>query len=294
MDTVEQRIAQLEQKLEHMGSALERAEQAERTWRGKSNHAGRGMRLAQVAAACGAVATIGALTMGTVAAKPGPQPLTVKAPFRVLDNAGYPGLVYDGTNLHLYYGGRESVVLGPGDGGEPVVQVFNSKGEATAALQSLPDGTGELAVAGEAGHVARLRTISGQQTLTFYKGNALQVGIGAVPGGGLVEVNDAAGKQMAHLSSNGKTGTIQIYDVDGSARAVLGSDLATGEAELDLLYRDGKTPAVRLAEVGNGGYFSLTNRSGIARVEGGTLSGSDVGILRAFGPGGFDFVRGRK
>jgi hypothetical protein len=39
--------------------------------------------------------------------------------------------------------------------------------------------------------------------------------------------------------------------------------------------------------------MAVTNRAGVARVEIGTLA-SDQGIVRAFGPGGFDYIRGMK
>ena len=42
------------------------------------------------------------------------------------------------------------------------------------------------------------------------------------------------------------------------------------------------------------GYFALTNQQGIARVEAGVLAQEDLGIVRAFGPGGYDYIRGRK
>jgi hypothetical protein len=52
-------------------------------------------------------------------------------------------------------------------------------------------------------------------------------------------------------------------------------------------------PAVELSGYDHG-YFALTNDKGTARVEAGTLVPEDLGIVRVFGPGGYDYIRGRK
>jgi len=338
MDVVEQRIARLEQKLEQMGSALERAERESRALRGRSGHTGRGARLAQLAAACGATATIGALTMGTAAAKPGPQSLTVKAPFKVVGNSGQPFMGVDANGLlTIYRNRRPAVVLGPGEDAFGLVQVYSPSGDPVAELSALANGTGQLAVVGDEGQVARLgaspdvinqltlrfykggavqarvgadkdggtlhlnaehgpsvdlgTTQSGQTTLLFMQGNKILGGVGASSTGGLLQLNNATGKKMLLLGENSNSGTVEVYDTAGQTKILLATTPA-GRAELNLLYSDGN-PAVQLAEVSAGGYFSLTNRSGVARVEAGILP-SDQGILRVFGPGGFDYIRGRK
>ena len=295
MDTVEQRIAQLEQRLEQMGSALERAERAERTWRGKSNHAGRGMRLAQLAAACGVAVTIGALTMGTAAAKPGPQSLTVRAPFKVVGNSGQPFMGVDANGLlTIYRNRRPAVVLGPGEDAFGLVQVYSPSGDPVAELSALANGTGQLAVVGDEGQVARLGAspdVNNQLTLRFYQGKTVLAGVGGGKAG-LLQINDASGKKMVLLGENGNGGTVGLYNPAGQNKILLATG-ATGHAEIDVNYGGNGVPAVRLQEKNTGGYLSITNTAGIERVAGGVLT-SDRGFMQVYGPGGYDFIIGRK
>jgi len=218
--------------------------------------------------------------------------------------------------------------------GQPGLKLINNAGSTVAGLQTRVNGTGELVVDGLDGRIMRLGTDNGEMALRFYKGGAVQArvgadkdggtlhlnaehgpsvdlgttqsgqttllfmqgnkilgGVGASSTGGLLQLNNATGKKMLLLGENSNSGTVGVYDTAGQTKILLATTPA-GRAELNLLYSDGN-PAVQLAEVSAGGYFSLTNRSGVARVEAGILP-SDQGILRVFGPGGFDYIRGRK
>jgi len=218
--------------------------------------------------------------------------------------------------------------------GQPALKLLNHSGDNIAALQASANGTGELVVGGLDGRTTRLGTDNGEMALRFYKGDAVQArvgadknggilhlnaehgpsvdlgttqsgqttllfmqgnkilgGVGASSMGGLLQLNNATGKKMLLLGENSNSGTVGVYDTAGQTKILLATTPAE-RAELNLLYSDGN-PAVQLAEASGGGYFSLTNRSGVARVEAGTLS-TDQGIVRAFGPGGFNYIRGRK
>ena len=208
-------------------------------------------------------------------AAPAPKTLTVKAPFVVQNDAGQ-------TVFRV--------------GGKSVVKLFDSSGRVLVALQPNETGaSGELVVAGsKPGQDARLSSYGGALALRFYKGgDTFLGGIGDYANGGLLELRNNAGKTMAKVYNNGTSGTVAIYNAEGKTKALLATDTAKGQAEFDLFNADGTTPAVQLSEVAAGGYFAVTNRAGIARVEAGTLA-SDQGIVRVFGPGGFDYIRGRK
>ena len=153
---------------------------------------------------------------------------------------------------------------------------------------------GELAVAGaEPGLIARLGSYGrGALGLRFYKGDTFLGVVGASTDGGLLQLSDTAGTPMARVYNNGTSGTVGIYNAEGKTKGLLATT-ASGDAEFDLFHADGATPAVQLSEVAAGGYFAVTNRAGIARVQAGTLA-SDQGIVRVYGPGGFDYIRGVK
>lgn len=292
MDMVEQRIAQLEQRLEQMGSALERAEREARARRGRSGHTRRGMRLIRLAGVCGMAVTVGALTMGTAAAKPGPQPLTVRAPFTVVTNAGQALQVNTLGQLTLYHAGHPIVVLGSGADAAGLVRVQTLSGQPVAELASLLNGTGALTVVGDEGQTARLGAspnVLDQLTLRFYQGTTELAGLGGGKKGGLVQVNDAMGKKMAKLGSNGTSGEMSIYDADGSTKMLLGTNNA-GRPVLDML--NGTAVVVALEELMHGGALTLGDTSGTERVAAGVLR-SRKGFVQVSGPKGSDFIIGK-
>ena len=262
------RFTQLEQRLAQVEEELRQATTRSRHLAG----------LTSMVAACGLVAVL-AITGGAATAAPGPQELTVKAPFVVENDAGQTVF-------------RVGLINGSGQ-----ARLFDNRGRVLVALQTNKTGTsGEVAVAGaNPGQIARLGTYAGGATLglRFYQGDTALGIVGASARGGLLMLADKAGTPMARVYNNGTSGTVGIYNAEGKTKALLATDPASGEAEFDLFYADGTTPAVQLSEVAAGGYFAVTNRAGIARVQAGTLP-SDQGIVRVYGPGGFDYIRGRK
>jgi len=268
---LEQRLAQVEVELEMSHMRIEQLRQSA----SRSRHKG---RVTSALAACAFVAVLG-ITAGTASAAPGPKQLTVKTPFEVQNQAGR--VIF-----------RVAEQSGDGSG---IAKVYDVDGKTLVALQTNESGgSGEVAVNGsKPGQIARLSSYGGDLGLRFYVGDNEQANFGTSAAGGQMQLNNSAGKLMAKIGNNGTSGTVGIYNADGITKGLLGTDTKQGYGEFDLFYADGTTPAIQLSEVSAGGYIGLTNRAGIARVQAGILPG-DIGILRTYGPGGFDFVRGMK
>ena len=178
--------------------------------------------------------------------------------------------------------------------GSGLVQVFNSGGTPLGSLQVKNNNSAELAIiSSSADRAARLGLSQDgtQMTLRFLQGAKLIAGIGDSGSGGLLELFDKTGKKAVKASNNGHGGTVGIYGSDEQPKVVVAVNDA-GRGGLDIL-NDSGGPAITMKAQSNGGYFALTNAAGVARVEAGILP-SDQGILRTYGPGGFDYIRGRK
>lgn len=268
------RFAQLENRLAHVEGELVHARRQVDALR-RSSRAGLAERLTSRLVLCGAVA-LGALSLGTAAAAPAPQTLTVKAPFSVVSANG----------TIVFRVGVDA--LGGG-----VAKIFSASQNPVLSLQTSVAGAGgEVAVSGDvSGQVARLGGNGAQLALRFYKGSTIEAGMGATADGGILEIFDKKGTRTAKVANNGSGGTMGIYGNDGKNTALLGNS-ESGRGGLDILSASGN-PAATLAAVAGGGYFAVANQAGIARVEAGILP-SDQGIVRVFGPGGFDFIKGRK
>ena len=178
--------------------------------------------------------------------------------------------------------------------GSGLVQVFNSGGTPLGSLQVKNNNSAELAIiSSSTDRVARLGLSQDgtQMTLRFLQAAKLIAGIGDSGSGGLLELFDKTGKKAVKAANNGHGGTVGIYGTDEQPKVVVAVNDA-GRGGLDIL-NDSGGPAITMKAQSNGGYFALTNAAGVARVEAGVLT-SDQGILRTFGPGGFDYIRGRK
>lgn len=270
------RFARLEQRLESVEMDLAGARSRIATLERGGGWSTRVGRVIRVPLACG-VAAFAAMALGTAAAAPKPQALTVKAPFQVLNSKGT--LVF-------------SVSADAATGGG-VAKVYAASGAPVAALQTSEAGTGgELAVGGDVtGQKVRLGGNNDQLTLRFYQGSTLLGGMGSSANGGLLQLNDKTGKTTAKMANNGNGGTVGIYGSDEKPKVIMATNGETGRGAIDILGDNGE-PAVTLRATANAGYFAIANTAGTARVEAGVLSG-DLGIVRAFGPKGFDFVRGK-
>jgi hypothetical protein len=99
-----------------------------------------------------------------------------------------------------------------------------------------------------------------------------------------------AQKETAFYGSVSTGGEAALYKTSGdNPSTVLGAGPAGGYLQLQQASGD---PVAVLAENDAGGYFALSNKQGIARVEAGTNK-QDQGVVRAFGPAGFNFIEGR-
>jgi hypothetical protein len=224
--------------------------------RALQQHATRARFFGRLTSAIAACGLLAVLTFtaSSATAGPAPAPSTVRAPFAVQNAAG-----------------------------KVLFQVEDASGAGRAIAY---DHTGRSTVSFEPNP-------SGGMSLRFYNGATLQAAMASTASGGIMQVNNTAGDKMALIGSNATSGTVGIYNAEGKTKGLLATDTKSGDGEFALFYADGTTPAVKLSEVAVGGYIAVTNRAGTARVEAGTLP-SDQGIIRAFGPGGFDYIRGMK
>jgi hypothetical protein len=283
------RIAELESRLARLQAELHGVRGRLSELEGRSRGVGLRSRLLHVPALIGLceLVLVAALGLGTASAAP--QYLTVQG-LRVVGSAGLAAQL-DSGGLFIYRANRIVSQVGATADGAGLIQVFNSSGNRVAALQTTTNGYGELVVGGADGK-ARLGVDQGSlnQTLRFYNGNNVVAGIGIVDGSGLLQVNDASGRKMATLANNGATGALSIYDSTAQTRINVSSSKGLGAIDI---YNASGGPAISMAEHPNGGYLGLTNSAGIGRVEAGVLP-SDRGVVRTFGPGGFNYIEGRK
>ncbi len=168
--------------------------------------------------------------LGLGTASAAPQALTLKD-LKITDSNGAPVIELNNQGVSVYRGRDVLAKMGTAIGGGGLISVSNGSGERVGALQGRQS-YGELVVGGPDGR-ARLGVDQGttNQTLRFYNGNKV-AGVGDVDGSGLLQINDATGNKMATLNDNGQ-------------------------------------PAITFKAQSNGGYFALTNASGMARVEAG-------------------------
>lgn len=199
-------------------------------------------RATSTVAAC----AILAITVRTATAASAPRALTVKAPFIVKNATG------------------QAMFQVAAKGGPGIADLFDGEGKTLVALQPNESGaSGEVTVAGvKSGDIVRLSSYGGAESLRFYTSDNLQGGIGASANGGILQLNDKTGKIMAKVANNGTSGMVGIYNTGENTKGLLGTDTASGDAEFDLFYAAGATPAVKLSEVAAGGYFALTNHAG--------------------------------
>ena len=217
---------------------------------------------------------------------------------RAYDTEGHPRAVMSvlssGGSIQAQSSGGDPVAgIYQHSDGTGLVQVFDPQGEPVGSLQSLPGSLGELAVTNGKGNVARLGTSQDgtQMTLRFLQGAKLVAGMGNSGNGGLLELFDKTGKKAVKAANSGHGGTVGIYGSDEQPKVVMATNDA-GRGAFDIL-NDSGGPAITMTATASAGYFAIANAAGVARVEAGVLP-SDQGIVRTYGPGGFDFIKGRK
>jgi hypothetical protein len=273
-------LTQLERRLTQLeGELAQTRKQLHRTGQGASRILW-GWRA--LGAASVAMLVMG-LTIASASSKPGT--LTVKAPFRVLDASGQAvmvvtdnGIIFAHGNtpymtasksaLDFFHDAKPAVSLvSDAQGGK--VQVYGT----TAASNSYFGYN-----AGVAGPHLRLQSaqqhvdlgsLSDAMGMRFYLGGRETLGFGQL---------DSGVSRMSFFRSSGTRAL---------ALGIGGGD----EGFLNILSPSGNG-VVALDEHSNGGYFAVGNTAGTARAEAGVLDG-DIGVVRAYGPGGFNFIEGR-
>jgi len=278
---LEQRLAQVEEEL--------RQTRRQRHVSGRTAH--RIRPVVWVLATGALMAGGGALTsvLGIASATTGPGPLTVQAPLRVVDHTGAVVMEASSAGLRFYRDGQVVAAIGGNHNGGLVV-TYDTAGQATAALGTDSTGHGELNVGLAGGDHIQVGTKSGSQALRVYKGSSLVAAVGESAGGGVLQVNEPGGHALVLVEGSATGGLVQLNDVAGHPRMFL--EMGAGGKGLVELRTTGGGVAAQLQEGGKGGYLGLFNASGIARVEEGVLP-NDEGVVRAFGPTGFNFIKGR-
>ena len=284
----------------------------------------RPLRLARTAlGTCLAILTV-VLTLGTASAGHSAAPLTVTAPFRVVSGGGALLMQVDEHGVFYYKGGQIAASLtsagagaGPGStaggsgagaspltikaplrvvdaGGALVMQAdttgvsYYQGGTLQVALRGNGATGGELFVNGGQGTSATIGTTGSNLGLRILKNTAQVASLLGITDGGYLALRDPSGAISLQLASTSDGGLIQSNS-GGKRRVALGSTTAGGF--LDLL-STGNQLIGQLAEHPQGGYLALGNQGGTSRVQAGVLP-NDNGVVRAFGPAGFNAIQGR-
>lgn len=278
----------------------------------------RPLRLARTAlGTCLVILTV-VLTLGTASAGHNAAPLTVTAPFRVVSSGGALLMQVDERGVFYYKGGQVAASLtsagatagGGGAGASPLtikapLRVVDAGGALvmqadTTGVSYYQGGTlqvalrgngatgGELFVNGGQGTSATIGTTGSNLGLRILKNTAQVASLLGTTDGGYMALRDPGGALSLQLSSTSNGGLIQS-DSGGKRRVALGSTTAGGF--LDLASSGGQLIG-QLAEHPQGGYLALGNQGGASRVQAGVLP-NDNGVVRAFGPAGFNAIQGR-
>lgn len=221
------------------------------------------------------------------------EPMTVRAPFVVLDKGGRTIF-----RVHTTADGRAVAVVGNQLGAAAVIGTDTEGNMALRLFDAQRQPSVWLAAKDEGGYL-RLKNKANNEAVT------LSVDRG---GAGLVKVHSAAGRALTALSSNASGGLVLVADgqsgqntvtlqtsaeggiasvyapqAGSSPRAMMVADGASGSISV----LNGTGIAVAALETGDGGAGRLvtTDGSGTVMVEAGTLT-KGIGIVRT-GPGGF-------
>jgi len=284
----------------------------------------RPLRLARTALGTSVAILAVVLTLGTASASHDAAPLTVTAPFRVVSSGGALLLQVDEHGVFYYKGGQVAASLtsagagagpgstagGGGGGAVPLtikapLRVVDASGALvmhadTTGVSYYQGGTlqvalrghgaagGELFVNGVQGTSATIGTTGSNLGLRILKDTTLLANLVGSTAGGYLSLRDPSGALSLQLASTSDGGLIQS-DSGGKRRVALGSTTAGGF--LDLASSGGQLIG-QLAEHPQGGYLALGNQGGTSRVQAGVLP-NDNGVVRAFGPAGFNAIQGR-
>ncbi len=179
-------------------------------------------------------------------------PLTVRAPFTVVDDLGQPVAIVQGSNK--------------GDDVRRGLAVYSLTGNATSGVFANSDGDGLLWVGvndpGLKGGSVRIGISEDKQPgLAIYHGSTKVIRIADDQGAGLISVNDAAGNPMVRLQE--KSGAIGrgavVFAPTGKAGASVTADPKGGIVKV---YMPNGTSVGGLLAGQNGGQVDLTSAVG--------------------------------
>jgi hypothetical protein len=312
----DEHIASLEQQLQSLAHDLAQTRRQVQALQG----AARRGRLARALAATGAASAL-MLALGLTSASSAPSSasgLTVKGPFKVLGANGSTILQVDGNGLTFFAGSGGTVTLNTykglpyisvrhgGINGPDVVSIGDSTvGGGGGSVQLGPDSgdqavgvglranstTGSVVVYAQNAQ-GRLQAQQGSPMSLQFSGtnNKVALGIGiASPGGpGAMTLHDGNGHVLVNLGASSTGGAIDVKNSSGTNVASLGVSSTGGALDIE---GNSSQLAAQLAAHSQAGYLAIVSGDN-AKVEAGVTGG--VGIVRAFGPGGFNVIQGRE
>jgi hypothetical protein len=312
----DEHIAILEQQLQSLAAELAQTRRQVQALQGATRHG----RLARVLVAAGAGGAV-MLALGLTSASSAPSSasgLTVKGPFKVLGTNGSTILQVDGNGV-TYFAGTGGVVTLNSYKGLPYISVRHG-GITGPDVVSIGDsiaggGGGNVQLGPDSGDQAvgvGLRASSTTGSVVVYAQNAqgrlaaqqgspmslqfigttkkVALGIGiASPGGpGALTLHDGNGHVLVNVGASSAGGAV-VKNSSGTNVASLGVSSTGGALDIE---GNGSQLEAQLAAHAQAGYLALMPPGGNAGVEAGMTGG--VGIVRAFGPGGFNVIQGRE
>lgn len=304
------RLATLEQRLLELGTELAHTQQELQNVRAKQR--GRGSLLGLLVLLCAGIAL---LLTGTSSALSAAKGTTIRAPFKVVSGTGATILSVDTNGLIYTAGTGASVVVGTiqntagvfvsNTGRNYVATLSDDTSSGGGSLQLYPNsGSTDVGVSLRATASTGMATIYGQHAmatlggkgtspmeLTFGTQSSNSLALGMTSANlGVVTLHDGKGTTMLNLTQTANGGSVVVNGSSGTPVAVLGGS-STGMGALDILGSGGQ-PEAQLAGHAQGGYLALANPGGDAKVEAGVTAGG-LGVVRAFGPKGFNAILGR-
>ena len=172
------------------------------------------------------------------------------------------------TALDLFHDAKPAVSLVSNAGGGQV-EVYGTTGGGKSYLGYDPSVSGPHLRVQSGQQFVDVGSVSDAMGMRYYLGGKETLGLG--------ELSSGVSRMSFYRSSGTKALTMGIGGAD--------------EGFLNIL-SPAQTGIVALDEHPKGGYFAIGNTAGTTRAEAGVLDG-DLGIVRTYGPGGFNFIEGR-
>ncbi len=224
-------------------------------------------RVWQVLGIMGAALMLGGVTVAS--ASPGAMESKVRTPFEVVDHSGNPVMIVDSNGLRVDRHGKVMVTLGSSPNGGTIATQGPGGNRTSSLGYDNQSGGPELFIGQEGSYGASLGLRHGNLGLRFFEGDNETAAIGETANG---------------------SGAMDLYKTSGDVSLGLGTD-SSNRGFLEIEGKGGQA-AAQLFDCDHGGCLELGDNSGIARVEAGTTS-QDVGVVRAIGTKGVDFIIGR-